>query len=107
MRRKLNTTNGLQNMIVDMAEGNPGGVTVLAKMIKKDQVRGMLSLLSLDDMNMRGGQIWVGFKDHCGEDLNKFVECVNKRDTDMIAVVNEQCPDHVAVTSGASSNHDS
>jgi len=71
-------------------------------------------LLSLDDMNMRGSQIWVGYKGHCGEDIEKFVQCINDRDSNMVEVVNKECYhpeieydgyDEKAVTNGASFDH--
>lgn len=112
MRKKIDGTDSTMDVVVKMAEGNPGGLSVLTQMIPFS----FLEILSLDDMNIRGSQIWVGYKDHCGEDLAKFIECIIQRDQDMVDTINREChrPDlvalygdaygHEAVTSGASFN---
>ena len=41
---------------------------------------GIFDILSLDDMNMRGSQIWVAYKDHCGQDIEKFIACIKERE---------------------------
>lgn len=100
-RQKITLTMTTTDILVLMSEGNPGGLTVLCEMMKKDPMN-MFVILHLDDMNMRGSQIWVGYKDYCKEDLNKFIECCKKRDKDMVNLVNKECPENIAVTSGAS-----
>lgn len=102
-REKLNTNDSMLVLIEKLSEGNPGGLTVLTQILKKDPLDGIMRFLDLDDMNMRGPQIWVGYKDHCGQDIDKFITAVKNRDPDMIQTVNKQCGDrHTAVISGAS-----
>jgi hypothetical protein len=89
-----------------MSEGNPGAIRVMAEMIKEDKDKGVLLWLLLDDMNIRGTQIWVGFKYHCLEDIEAFVKCVKDRDGAMVNTINVHGRrgnhDHFAVQSGAS-----
>jgi hypothetical protein len=40
---------------------------------------------------MRGPQVWVGYKDHCGQDIDKFIAAVKNRDPDMVKTVNSHC----------------
>lgn len=47
-------------------------------------------ILDLDDMNIRGTQIWVGYSDYCGKDIAKFKELVRARDHKMIAHINRE-----------------
>jgi len=112
MRQKIQMT-GLVDMSVSIAEGNPGAATVIAELLKPEWEDGMMKLLHLDDMNIRGSQIWVGYKDYCGEDINAFREAIAARDPLMIAKINEECyhPDleydgykEEAVHNGASFN---
>ncbi len=108
-RRRIEAGMGLMDMITTMSEGNPGAVSVLAQISNKDPVMGgFMELLSLDDMNIRGTQIWVAYKDFAKEDIDIFLEAVKKRDSKMVDEVNKQGQmgnhDHVAVTSGASFN---
>lgn len=105
MRKKIELKDSVQDIAVKMAEGNPGALTVIMKMLEKD-ADGVFQLLSLDDMNIRGTQIWVGFKDYCEMDMDKFVECIKKRDLGMVTRINvvgaEGNHKEIAVKHGAS-----
>jgi DNA-binding transcriptional LysR family regulator len=108
-RPKLNVTGNMRDTLVQMAEGNPGGLSVLMKLLALPDMEGFGLLLDLDDMNMRGSQIWVAWKDHCHEDLEKFKTAVRARDPAMVSTVNSQRwpkdTTPLAVTSGASFEH--
>jgi hypothetical protein len=43
-----------------------------------------MRLLDLDDMNMRGSQIWVGFKNHCEGEIDVFLDAVKNRDPELV-----------------------
>lgn len=81
--------DNLIDVVVRMAEGNPGATTVMAGILKHAPDLGIVYLLHLDDMNIRGSAIWVAFKDHCDSDVAKLVECLTTRDPDMVATVND------------------
>ena len=103
MREKVQI-NGPMNLAVTMSEGNPGAASVIGQLLQDDT--GFMKLLGLDDMNIRGTQIWVGYKDHCGEDIEKFKAAIHERDADMVETINKECLyadfQEKAVTSGAS-----
>ena len=101
MRENITVMDTPISIMTKMSEGNPGGMTVLMKIFEADMNAGIMTILGLDDMNIWGSQIWVGYKDHCGENLEKFIECVGERDAEMVKTINSQCPE-TAVTSGAS-----
>ena len=86
-RTKLNLSSGIQDAVVQMAEGNPGALSVLMKLLQ-DGPMGFMNLLHLDDMVMRGSQIWVAYKDHCGSDLEELKQALLNRDPAMVATVN-------------------
>lgn len=95
----LQTTKG--DLVVTMSERNPGALDVLIRMMEKEN--GMFDILNLDDMNIRGSQIWVGYKDHCGEDIDSFVGLVKKRDKSLVETINNNSgSEERAVSSGAS-----
>jgi hypothetical protein len=102
-RNKIGLGMNAMEVLVEMSEGNPGAATVLGQMMS-DGPFGLMSVLHLDDMNIRGSQIWVGFKDYCGQKMDKFLECLKSRDPGMVEKINEQCASegHIAVQSGAS-----
>lgn len=106
MREKLRLHGSLVDAIVQMSEGNPGATTVLARMLKDRPDDGFMLILGLDDMNMRGSQIWLGYKDHCHQDLGQFISCIQKRDPEMVLTVNrESCDGESAVEHGGSWAH--
>lgn len=104
-RKELTTDSTVAEILATMSEGNPGAINVLVGIVKSSE-DGIFSVLSLDDMNIRGTQIWVGFKDYCKQDLNAFVKALNDRDEKMVEAINrvgrEGNHPHKAVKSGAS-----
>ncbi|MDJ0952458.1 MAG: hypothetical protein QNJ81_02140 [Acidimicrobiia bacterium] len=90
-REKIDLKDNLKDVIVKMAEGNPGGLTVMMKIMEVDPMDGLFRLLDLDDMNIRGSQIWVGYKDHCGQDIATFIEKIKDRDPEMVDTINREC----------------
>lgn len=105
-REEINVADNLKGIMILLSEGNPGAINVLFGMLQENGDNCFISFLDLDDMNIRGSQIWVGFKDHCEENLDKFIECITKRDIDMVNVINLAFMkgDHKAVTHGGSSS---
>jgi hypothetical protein len=103
-RIPLHLNMSTMDMLHAMSEGNPGGLTVMLRMIQADPEFGLITIMHLDDMNIRGPQIWVGFKDHCKEDLPKFVQAIKDRDPAMVATINKECESygHRATTHAAS-----
>lgn len=112
MRESLSFYDTVMDILVQMAEGNPGACTVLAEMIKRDPVVGVMAVIHMDDMNIRGAQIWVAYKNfYCGgkgptfepSQVDAFIAKVIDRDSEMVRVVNEQSGLlEKAVTEGAS-----
>jgi len=105
-REALNVHDDMLSVIMQMGEGNPGAIRVLMELMKADQIDGFMRLLDLDDMNIRGSQVWLGYKDHCGEDMDTFMAAVRDRDKDMVSTINAQRwpkdTAEVAVANGAS-----
>ena len=89
----------LLSMTVKMSAGNPGALSVLMKFAQMG-MDGFTHLLSLDDMGMSGAAIWLGFKDHCGEDFEKFKKCLSERDPQMVKTITSN--GEYAVVSGDS-----
>lgn len=58
------------DVIMALAEGNPGALTVLASLAREPQTAEWdwtVDMLSLDNYNIYGDKIWLLFKDCCGE----------------------------------------
>ena len=104
-RKPIGFNDSLLQVLETMGEGNIGAITVLMQLIKEDPMLGLLRVLDLDDMNIRGEQIWVGYKDHCGEKIADFAKCIQDRDRAMIETINHNRgypPKQVAVEHGGS-----
>ena len=89
-RERINLNDKTSDIIYKMCEGNPGTLNVLMY-YAQDFVENMTVILGFDDMNMRGSQIWVAYKDFAGEDFEKLAEAVKRRDPELVAVVNREC----------------
>jgi hypothetical protein len=119
-RENIDPFRGFKDAILTMADGNPGAVSVLGYCLDR-QGRAefmMETLIHLDDMNIRGSQIWIAFKDYCAhgqdriahteENLDRFINAVKMRDSNMVDMVNqaslrgETGTQHKAVIHGAS-----
>lgn len=89
-RERIELNDGLREILIKMSEGNPGALNVLMQLVQNDSsgASGLMQILGLDDMGMRGSQIWVGYKDHCKQDINAFIAAVESRDSAMVATVN-------------------
>ena len=88
-RQSIELNMKVMDVLQIMSEGNPGAINVLINIIQSDEVLGFMHVLSLDDMNIRGTQIWIGFKDHCKQDINKFIDCIKNRDQAMVDEINK------------------
>jgi hypothetical protein len=67
----------LRDYIVAMADGNPGAATVMARLVDYDVVD---SLDRLDHQGVYGSDIWVLYKDVCGQDIPKLASELEQRD---------------------------
>lgn len=105
-REEININGSVLDMLVLISEGNPGAATVLSRIMNKYDA-GAMSIFDLDDMNIRGTQVWVAFKDVCNEDLDMLCERIKKRDPAIVDAVNAEMKldpsfEWLAVTHGAS-----
>lgn len=89
-RKEIDIAGITMDAILLLAEGNPGAVGVLARLVKGEEGASFVDALHLDDMNIRGTQIWIAFKDFAKEDLAVFVKAIRERNAEMIRVVNDE-----------------
>ena len=105
-RREINLGDTQLDVMVALAEGNPGALSVLGRMLKGEAGSSLLDAILLDDMNIRGTQIWIAFKDFAKEDFAAFVAAIRARSPEMVEAVNAEGRagnhDWLAVTDGAS-----
>lgn len=103
-RKKLELNDTMLDVITKMSEGVPGAIVAMAEIMNNDE-NGFFVLLGLDDMNIRGSQIWVAYKYLYNENANKFIEGIRKSDPQMVEFINEEMAsigEEKAVLHGAS-----
>lgn len=68
------------DVIAEMSDGNPGGLTVMMMLLEKTEsidpdaaLGGIGSILSLDTHGIYGSRIWMFYKDVCGQNINKML----------------------------------
>lgn len=73
---RIELHHSVLDIVMAMSEGNPGAVTVLTHMIKNganvdpdDFMGGLGAILGLDSHDIYGSDIWILYKDVCGESL--------------------------------------
>lgn len=64
----------ISKTIVNMCDGNPGALTVLIEVIKTLKEDVWLILCRLDDAEIYGPDIWLGYKDVCKQDIIRFID---------------------------------
>lgn len=73
---RLKLEDGTMDVIVKMAEGNPGAVVSIMNILQKNdwhgEVPGVLVLMHLDDIGIYGSHLYVLVNDCCNNDLNEL-----------------------------------
>ena len=103
-RPKIELNDSISDVIYKVSEGLPGAMVGITELMTSNEA-GYVLLLSLDDMNIRGSQVWEAYKYLYNEDGKKFAEAVSKRDKKMVDFINEELASvggEKAVTGGAS-----
>ncbi len=57
-----------------LAEGNPGAISVCMQLMEMGKESGFLDVLRLDDAGIYGPNVWIAYKDICGEDIEVMRE---------------------------------
>lgn len=86
----LNQDDYLRDILEKMAEENSWARWILTRILGKYGKPGIRYILIMDDMNIRGAQIFVGYKQHCLGDLQRFVECIETRDPVLVETINNE-----------------
>ena len=90
-----------EDLVRIMSEGVEDSRGVLNRLCLN---QGEMGILDLDDMNVRGKQVWIGYREVCEGNFERFVTAVKSRDPNFVAEINKIAEDqqipHVAVTSG-------
>jgi hypothetical protein len=79
-RPRIEMTDTTMDAMIKMAEGNPGAITAIMKLMESAEtvdpqsaLGGVGALLSLDTHGIYGSNIWILYKDVCGMDVRKVL----------------------------------
>lgn len=80
---RIELTDTALSAAVKMAEGNPGAATVIGKLLQEgpaidpdSALAGLGSVLGLDTHEIYGSDIWVFYKDICGQNIETVLGCL-------------------------------
>ena len=76
MANRLKPTDTLGDVIAIIANGNPGAMSVINQIIKKNEKELYVYLLQLDSYGIYGNDLWMLYKDVCGGDVDKTMGCI-------------------------------
>jgi hypothetical protein len=102
---RIQLEDSMADALYKMCEGNPGGLTVLMSLLEKvpqiDPVcamGGLNYILQMDDFGLYGPQIWMLFKDVCGQEIEGVVTLFRARQlghlsgTELRRIIEEDVP---------------
>lgn len=74
----------VQDLMIELSEGNPGALTVLIQMVQEAQALDTMSSLMFLFAYMKangivGPEIWILYKDECGSDYDTFIQTLALR----------------------------
>lgn len=75
---KISEKTSITDVIAFIAEENPGAITVLASIYKKDALVGLGCFIRLITEEIHGSDVWIGYKDVCKYDLDMFISLLGK-----------------------------
>ena len=90
-RVKLSATADWNEVLDTTSEVHYGSTDALLQIILRAPSP-LDKIIDLDDMNMRGRQIWHAWHDDCGQDMNAFVQQVADGDPVLVDAVNALTP---------------
>lgn len=74
---RLTFNDGYEEALKKISGGNPGALRVLMECYQKNFFIGQLVVAELDIKQIYDSNIWLLYKDKCGEDLDKFINAVD------------------------------
>ena len=73
---RIKISDTIMDVCVKMSEGNPGALTCVMEMLRKDDwyknAPGFMLVLNLDSIGVYGEKLYMLWSDCCGRDLNKL-----------------------------------
>jgi len=70
-KERISGHDSVIEVVYKMSDGNPGAISVLAQIMSGEfhGVPGFILMLNLDSIGIYGANIWMLYKDCCGENI--------------------------------------
>jgi len=89
----IDLTDTVTDAICKMAQGNPGAAVACTNILR-DPERGMITLLRLDELNIRGSALWCAYKDYADHDVPKLIQAVQDKAPELFKAIRVRCPEY-------------
>ncbi len=90
MDLKISVNDDTIDVVTKITQSNFGALMVINQFIELYPKSVLAKIIILEELNLHGPEIWIGYKDYCGQDINKFIECLDKRDMEMMAMIKKE-----------------
>lgn len=88
---RVSTVADPKQALMLMAEGNPGAINVLMKVIERFPLTFQSIFEKLDAMNIRGPQIWEAWKRGASCNVEEMVRLIEADDPGIVETINRGC----------------
>lgn len=82
----------VKEAIMTLSEGNPGSINVMCQFLHLPECAELL--MTLDEMNLRGRQIFVAYRLGSNQNMLQFIDNLKQRNQLMCDIVNDACINH-------------
>jgi len=86
-KNKIKPEMSPKKAIAVMSEGVPGAINILVRILSQYNELFIGTITNMDKLGIYGSGIWIGYKDHCKEDLELFMDSVNIGHLGMLAKI--------------------
>jgi len=81
----------MKEIVYQLSKGIPGAIAVLSDIYVEIGRESFLNLARrFKRVNLTGSAIWIGYKDHCGEDLTTFLLAFEATPTSLFGTINKE-----------------
>lgn len=74
---KLKNIDNMQDIILQLSEGNPGALTACLEILKETSIEAISVFLTLDYMELYGSHLYMLWNDCCDRNIKAVIDVIN------------------------------